>query len=81
MTQYSCNKCSSKNVGIETKGNQVGLYCLDCGAWIKWCNKDEVRLFSNKQHNRDNEDDNLLDKLMFQAGVIKSLCIRYWKGY
>lgn len=63
MTQYSCNKCSSKNVGIETKGNQVGLYCLDCGAWIKWCNKDEVRLFSNKQHNQDNEDDNLLDKL------------------
>lgn len=29
----------------EAKGNNTGLYCDDCGAWIKWLGKDELRAF------------------------------------
>lgn len=44
MKVYECPKCQSKDVFIQKSGNQVGLYCGDCGKWIKWLNKDEQRL-------------------------------------
>lgn len=69
MMHYACKKCGSKNVGIETKGTQIGLYCLDCGAWIKWCNKDEVRLFSNRQHNQDNAFSENIKKIAEHYGL------------
>ncbi len=69
MMHYACKKCGSKNVGIETKGTQIGLYCLDCGAWIKWCNKDEVRLFSNRQHNQDNTFSENIKKIAEHYGL------------
>ena len=43
MKVYECPKCQSKDVFIQKSGNQVGLYCGDCGKWIKWLNKDEQR--------------------------------------
>ena len=44
MKVYECSKCQSKDVFIQKSGNQVGLFCGDCGKWIKWLNKDEQRL-------------------------------------
>ena len=38
----SCNKCGSVDVYKKAKNeNQTGLYCSDCGAWIKWLGKNE----------------------------------------
>lgn len=36
-------KCGSGNFVIMIKRNsaQKGLYCSDCGKWIKWLGKDE----------------------------------------
>lgn len=44
MKIFTCDKCGSKDVFVEKSGNQTGLYCGDCGKWIKWITKDEKRL-------------------------------------
>ena len=33
MGKYYCKKCGSNLMFIETKGNNTGLYCGDCGLW------------------------------------------------
>ena len=49
MNQKSCKKCGSISLYTKSKGNQTGLYCSDCGAWIKWLNKDEIRAFEHER--------------------------------
>lgn len=44
MKEFNCAKCGSIDVFIETSGNQTGLYCGDCGKWIKWLSKEDIRL-------------------------------------
>lgn len=44
MKEYSCNKCGSTDLFIKKSGNNVGLYCGDCGSWIKWVSKKELLL-------------------------------------
>lgn len=43
MYQNCCKKCGSISLHTEEKGNNTGLYCDDCGAWIKWLGKDELQ--------------------------------------
>jgi len=45
MYQNCCKKCGSTSLHTKHKGNNTGLYCDDCGAWIKWLGKDELRAF------------------------------------
>lgn len=45
MYQNCCKKCGSLDLHTEIKGGNTGLYCSDCGAWIKWLGKDEIRAF------------------------------------
>ena len=45
MGKYYCKKCGSNLMFIETKGNNTGLSCGDCGLWQKWLSKDELRAF------------------------------------
>lgn len=47
MYQNCCKKCGSISLHTEVKGNNTGLYCDDCGAWIKWLGKDELRAFEH----------------------------------
>ena len=47
MYQNCCKKCGSLSLYTEAKGNSTGLYCSDCGAWIKWLGKDELRAFEH----------------------------------
>lgn len=46
MKEFKCKniECNSNEVFIEETGTQTGLYCAECGKWIKWLNKDEKRL-------------------------------------
>lgn len=50
MKVFECPKCHSNDVFIEESGNQIGLYCGDCGKWIKWLNKDEARLVKRQEN-------------------------------
>ena len=45
MKEYRCPKCNSKNLFVKKVRNNTGLYCGDCGAWIKWVGKNELRAF------------------------------------
>ena len=47
MKEFACRKCGSGDLFIEQHGNQLGLYCSDCGAWQKWLSPEEWRLASN----------------------------------
>lgn len=47
MYQNCCTKCGSVALHTEVKGNNTGLYCDDCGAWVKWLGKDELRAFEH----------------------------------
>lgn len=44
MKIFECPQCKSKDVFLDKSGNNTGLYCGDCGTWIKWMNKNEIRL-------------------------------------
>lgn len=48
MSDLCCKKCGSIDVYTEKKGTQTGLYCRDCGAWIKWLGKEEKRVIEKK---------------------------------
>lgn len=44
-----CKKCQSENIGVRPnpKNNKhTDLYCKDCGAWQKFANADEIRMYS-----------------------------------
>lgn len=58
MYQNCCKKCGSISLHTEVKGNNTGLYCDDCGAWIKWLGKDELNAFNHakKEENKDIEE-------------------------
>lgn len=43
MKIFEC-KCGSKEIFIKENGNNKGLYCADCGKWICWLSKDNLRL-------------------------------------
>lgn len=38
-----CGNCDVKHFKVEYKGANIGLYCSDCGKWIKWIGKEELR--------------------------------------
>lgn len=50
MKVFKCPKCGSVDVFIEENENQTGLYCGDCGKWIKWLSKDEKRLVVRQEN-------------------------------
>ena len=57
MKTFTCNKCNSTDLFTKEKGTSIGLYCSDCGKWIKWLGKEEQRLFERQiEMNKINHD-------------------------
>ena len=56
MYQNCCKKCGSIALHTEVKGNNTGLYCDDCGAWVKWLGKDELRAFEHSMREATKEE-------------------------
>ena len=48
MNQNHCTKCGCGNLFMKPSGSNIGLYCSNCGAWIKWMNKNEIRVFEHE---------------------------------
>ena len=55
MYQNCCKKCGSLDLFTEVKGTNTGLYCSDCGSWLKWVNKDELRAFNHVKPQTDDK--------------------------
>lgn len=64
MYQNCCKKCGSISLHTEVKGNNTGLYCDDCGAWIKWLGKDELRAFEHSMREAIKEENEAVDKYL-----------------
>lgn len=62
MYQNGCKKCGSISLHTEVKGNNTGLYCDDCGAWLKWLGKDELRAFEYSQNKKRHQNEELIRK-------------------
>ena len=56
MYQNCCKKCGSISLHTEVKGSNTGLYCDDCGAWVKWLGKDELRAFEHSKKEENNTE-------------------------
>lgn len=54
-----CKKCGSKDLYLEPRvtgqdvltADMVALKCKDCGAWLKWCPKNERINYLKNQDN------------------------------
>lgn len=44
-------KCKSEEFFGEQHGNHYGVYCEECGAWVKWASKNEKRLLERGKRN------------------------------
>jgi hypothetical protein len=39
-----CDKCNSTKLFVEIQGTRRGLYCGECGKWLKWITKQELQV-------------------------------------
>lgn len=58
MKTFCCKKCGSADVFIKERSPHKGLYCGDCGAFIQWLSKEDLRLVERfldlmKQNDKD----------------------------
>ena len=74
MYQNCCKKCGSISLHTETKGSATGLYCNDCGAWVKWLGKDEKRAFEYAMRNATKQEseatNNYIENISKPTGVL-----------
>lgn len=63
MYQNCCKKCGSTSLFTKNNGNNNGLYCSDCGAWIKWLGKDELRAFEHSKEEKQTLNDGVYMEL------------------
>ena len=85
--KIECNKCGSENVFLEKKGNQTGIYCAECGKWIKWATKEEIRVIEHKSTKGETYGDLLwehlraIEKIQREIGFpIKEITLVYESG-
>ncbi|EOS35369.1 hypothetical protein C804_00971 [Lachnospiraceae bacterium A4] len=71
MYQNCCKKCGSISLHTEVKGNNTGLYCDDCGAWVKWIGKDELRAFEHSQR-----EENKTEKIECEIPLGRLCCFK-----
>ena len=71
MYKNCCKKCGSTDLFTKEKGGNTGLYCSDCGAWIKWLGKDELLAFNESKKNVSKQKEEIESKNDFS--IIKQL--------
>lgn len=72
MKNYACKKCGSMDLFIKQNSGQTGLYCGDCGGWIKWVGKSELPIVE-KFIEEQKEDINNVQKEIKEVNVDEEL--------
>ena len=54
--RFCCKRCGSVDIEYRVKGTQEGIWCKDCGKWIKWLNKEEKLQFRNNKKTDEPKD-------------------------
>ena len=76
MYQNCCKKCGSTSLHTEVKGNNTGLYCDDCGAWVKWLGKDELRAFEYSMREATKEEKDSVNR--YVESISKSTGVNFY---
>lgn len=76
MYQNCCKKCGSTSLYTKVKGNNTGLYCNDCGAWIKWVGKDELRAFEYSMREATKEEKDSVNR--YVESISKSSGVNFY---
>lgn len=63
--------CGSTKFFTDENGSQTGLYCMSCGKWIKWLNKEDARLFRRKE--TEGIEDKLMRRIRNSAVKVKTV--------
>lgn len=46
-----CKRCGSNDLFVEIKKSNIrGLYCGNCGLWLKWITKQELQVAKYKKY-------------------------------
>ena len=75
MYQNCCKKCGSISLHTEVKGNNTGLYCDDCGAWVKWLGKDELRAFEHAKQTEKTMDLKIIKQTL---NLVNYVVLSHW---
>lgn len=77
MYQNCGKKCGSASLHTETKGSNTGLYCDDCGAWVKWLGKDELRAFEHSMRSATKQEQESVRK--YVDSISKPTGYNFWE--
>lgn len=71
--KYICGKCGNNTMFTQAKGGNTGLYCRNCGKWIKWLAKDELRAFEHNEENKNSTFDKTADDAIMETTMREKL--------
>ena len=65
-----CSKCGSTHNYVVDAGVHAGLYCSDCGAWLKWVSRKDkdtqnIKVVSKSEHERMHKYGKNKDRVSF----------------
>ena len=66
-----CKKCGSINLGIRKNFKNdmhTDIFCKDCGAWIKFANKEEI--IELKKYTEETEENKINKQLQFYQDLL-----------
>lgn len=67
---FVCKKCGSVELECRKEGVHTGLWCSDCGRWVKWLNKDEFKIIQMK--NKKKTNDEILEEILSELRIIRN---------
>lgn len=44
--QLICKRCNEREIYLQYRGMQIGAYCSNCGAWLKWIGKKDLPYYT-----------------------------------
>ena len=69
MKIFKCPHCKSRFIFTKTScyRGKTGLYCGDCGKWIKWLKSEEIRLAQRQESiQREEEIQQLIKAISYK---------------